>query len=224
MLLRRTLPLASILMLSSTLCFASGDDEHRQHGAHVHGIAQMNLAVEGKNVLLELASPSMNIVGFEHMPSTDEQRHAVHEAAEKLEDGGSLFEFSKEAGCTMVAAEIESPLLGDEHHEGHDDGDSHGKEHGHEDAHDEKHDKDDDHKDSHDKDHDHEAAEGHGDEEHSEFEARYQFTCSSPKKLKSLTVNLFNAFPGFEEIETQILTGSGQTGAELTAGNNRVDL
>jgi hypothetical protein len=37
-------------------------------------------------------------------------------------------------------------------------------------------------------------------------------------------VKLFTAFPGFEEIETQILTDSGQTGAELTAGNNRVDL
>ena len=233
MFLRRTIPLASLLMLSSTLCFASGHDGHRQHGAHVHGIAQMNMAVDGNNLLLELASPSMNIVGFEHMPSTDEQHHAVHEAAEKLEDGTSLFEFSKDAGCTMVAAEIESPLLEDEHHDEHGDEDSHDKEHKHEDAHGEKHDKDDDHhdahgkehdEDSHDKDHDHADADGHGGEEHSEFAARYQFTCSNPEKLKSLTVNLFTAFPGFEEIETQILTGSGQTGAELTAGNNRVDL
>ena len=206
MLLSRTLPLTSLLVLSSALCFASGDDEHRQHGAHVHGLAQMNLAVEGQNVLLELASPAMNIVGFEHMPSTDEQRHAVHEAAEMLEDGTSLFEFSKEAGCTLVAAEIESSLLADEHDDEHADEDSHGK------GHDEE---------SHDKDHDHSAA---GEEEHSEFEARYQFTCSSPQKLKSLTVNLFTAFPGFEEIETQILTDSGQSGAELTDGNNRVDL
>ena len=198
MFLRRTIPLISLLLLSSSLCFASGDDGHRQHGAHVHGTARMNLAVEGKNVLIELMSPAMNIVGFEHMPSTDEQHHAVHEAAETLEDGTSLFEFSKDAGCTMVAAEIESPLLGDEHHDGHDDEDSRGKEHAHEDA--------------------------HRDKEHSEFAARYQFTCSSPKKLKSLTVNLFTAFPGFEEIETQILTGSGQTGAELSTGSNRVDL
>jgi len=214
--LPRTIPGASILVLSTAFCFASGDDGHRQHGAHVHGIAQMNLAVEGQNVLLELTSPSINIVGFEHMPSTDEQHHAVHEAAEKLEDGSSLFEFSKDAGCTMVAAEIESVLLGDEHHDGHDDEDSHGKEPTHE--------KDDDHHDAHDKGHDHAAAEEHGDEEHSEFAARYQFTCSSPQKLKSLTVNLFTAFPGFEEVETQIITGSGQTGAELTAGNNRVEL
>lgn len=209
MFLRRTLPLTSLLVLSSALCFASGDGEHRQHGAHVHGIAQMNLAVEGSNVLLELASPAMNIVGFEYMPSSDEDRHAVHEAAEKLEDGGSLFEFSRAAGCTLVTAEIESPLLADEHHEEHPDKDSYGKDH------DEK---------SHDEEHDHSAAEAHGRGEHSEFEARYQFTCSSPEKLKSLTVNLFTAFPGFEEIQTQVLTNSRQTGAELTAKNNRVDL
>lgn len=221
--LRRTVSLASILFLSSTFCFASGDDEHRQHGAHVHGIAQMNLAVEGKNVLLELASPAMNIVGFEYMPSTDEQRHAVHEAAEKLEDGSSLFEFSKAAGCTLISAEIESPLLGHDHIDEHADEDAHGEKHDndedHHDAHTKGHDEE-----AHDKNHDHAAAEGHGDAEHSEFAARYQFTCNNPKKLKSLTVNLFTAFPGFEEIETQILTESGQTGAELNAGNNRVDL
>jgi hypothetical protein len=221
--LRRIALLASLLVFSSTICIASGEDGHRQHGAHVHGIAQMNLAVDGKSVYLELASPAMNIVGFEYMPSSDQDQHAVHEAAEKLEDGDSLFEFSKAAGCTMVIAEIKSPLLGHED----DAKDSHGKEH------DENHNKDDDRHDAHgkehdeqahDKEHDHSVADEHGGVEHSEFEARYQFNCNNPKKLKTLTVNLFTAFPGFEEIETQILSSSGQTATELTAKNNRVDL
>lgn len=227
--LRRTTSLASLLVLASSLCYASGDVEHRQQSAHVHGTARMNLAIDGEDVFLELASPAMNIVGFEYMPSSDEDRHTVHEAAEKLEDGGSLFEFSKAAGCTLVTAEIESPLLGHEHNAKHDDKDSHGKEHEHE----EKHDKDDDHHDAHGKDHDeqahdeehdHSATDEHKGVEHSEFEARYQFTCNSPMKLKSMKVNLFTAFPGFEEIETQILTSSGQTAPELNARNNRVDL
>lgn len=217
--LRRIISLASLLVLASSLCYASGEGEHRQHDAHVHGTAQMNLAIDGKNVFLELTSPAMNIVGFEYMPSSDEDRHAVHEAAEKLEDGGSLFEFPKAAGCTMITAEIDSPLLGHEHHEEHDAKDSHGKEH------EERHDKDDDHHDAHGKDHGEQAHdEEHDHSEHSEFKARYQFTCSSPKELKTITVNLFTAFSGFEKIETQIITSSGQTAPELTARNNRVDL
>jgi len=229
MFLSRTLPLTWLLVLSSTICFASGDGGHRQHDAHVHGTAQLNLAIDGKNVFLELASPAMNIVGFEYTPSSEDERHTVHEAAEKLEDGGSLFEFSKAAGCTLVSAEIESTLLGHEPHEVYDDKDSHGKEHDHG----EKHDKDNDQHDARGKEHDehahdgepdHSAVDNHGGAEHSEFEARYQFTCSSPMKLKSLTVNLFTAFPGFEKLETQILSSRGQTAPEMTARNNRVDL
>ncbi len=229
MLLRRTALLASLLVPLSAVCFASGGDEQRQHGVHVHGIAQLNLATDGKNVFLELASPAMNIVGFEYMPSSEEERNIVHQAVEKLEDGGSLFEFSKAAGCTLATAEIESPLLGHEHHEEDGDKDSHGKEHDHgegydkDGAHHDAHGKEyDEH--AHDEEHDHSAADEHGGAEHSEFEARYLFTCSSPKKLKTLTVNLFTVFPGFEKLETQVLTSSGQTAPELTARNNRVDL
>ncbi len=168
---------------------------HRQHGAHVHGTAQMNLAVDGKSVFLELDSPAMNIIGFEHQPSTAEQRGAVIEAAEKLEDGGSLFAFSKEAGCTLVSVTIDSALLA----HGLDEGAPDGK-------------------------HRHSAAAGHGAEDHSAFAASYQFICTRPKKLKALEVNLFTVFPGFERIDTQILTKSGQKGVKLSAGNNRVDL
>ncbi|MGI9537371.1 MAG: ZrgA family zinc uptake protein, partial [Desulfocapsaceae bacterium] len=63
-----------------------------------------------------------------------------------------------------------------------------------------------------------------GAQEHSEFEAFYQFTCASPKKLKVMEVHLFSVFPGFEQLDLQILTTSGQTGAKLSAGNNRVEL
>ena len=107
MLKRRIILLSSLLLLSATLCFASGDDEHRQHGSHVHGIGHMNLAVDGNDVYIELENPSANIVGFEHMPSSDNDRHAVHEAAEKLEDGKSLFIFSKYGYMQLVFWEFD---------------------------------------------------------------------------------------------------------------------
>lgn len=202
------LSLGLLVLMTTSDMSAADHADHRQHGAHVHGVAQMNLAVDGENVFLELASPAMNIVGFEHQPSTAAQRNAVLEAAARLEEGGSLFAFSKEAACTLVSASIDSALLdhGDDEYAR---GDSDEKHHDDE-ASDEKH--------------HHAAAESHGAEEHSEFEASYQFTCASPKKLKALEVYLFTVFPGFEQIDTQILTASGQTGAKISAGINRLDL
>ncbi|MGB1290473.1 MAG: ZrgA family zinc uptake protein, partial [Porticoccaceae bacterium] len=34
--------------------------------AHVHGLSQLTIAVEGETVELEFSSPAMNLVGFEH--------------------------------------------------------------------------------------------------------------------------------------------------------------
>ena len=199
-----------LLMLRATTDLSAADHtHHRQLGPHVHGVAQMNLVVEGEKVFIELESPAMNAVGFEHQPSTSAQRIAVRESAEKLEDGGSLFAFSENAGCTLVSATIDSALLehgeeeqaqGDSHEEHHDEETPEGK-------------------------HQHQAeAESHGTEKHSEFEVSYQFTCASPKKLRALEVNIFEVFPGFEQIDAQILTTSGQSGAKISARNNRVDL
>ena len=53
-------------------------------------------------------------------------------------------------------------------------------------------------------------------EVHSEFEARYRFTCAHPAALSWVEVGLFKAFPSLEEIDVQALSPRGQTGAELT--------
>lgn len=213
-----------VMVLMTTYEVSAADHTGpRQHSTHLHGIAQMNLGVDGANVFLELVSPAMNIVGFEHQPSTAEQRNAVLEAADKLEDGSSLFAFSKDAGCTLVSATIDSSLFAHERD----------KEHVHDDSHEEHHDEENDRKESHDKHHDegapdehhhHSASESHGTPGHSEFKASYQFTCASPKKLKVLEVTLFSVFPGLKQLNSQILTTSGQTGAKLSAGNYQVDL
>ena len=68
------------------------------------------------------------------------------------------------------------------------------------------------------------ASESHGAREHSEFEVSCQFACSSTKKLKVMEVHLVSVFPGFGQLESQILTTSGQTEAKVSAGNNRVEL
>jgi hypothetical protein len=184
------------------------DDDHRQHGAHVHGIAGLNLALEGQEVHVELDSPAANIVGFEHAPSSDADHAALDKAVAILKDGDQLFRFNSEAGCRMEKVDVVSALLDDEHH-------GHGDEHDHEkkDTHDH-----DDH--GHD-DHKHEEH-GHDGETHSDIDAVYHFECDQPGRLTQLTVELFEAFPGMEELNVQYVIESKQGAAELTPAKHVV--
>ena len=204
---------ASVLMAGALLFAYSSTgakaSETRQHGAHVHGIANLNVALDGNNLMIELDSPSANIVGFEHAPENEEQAHAVHEAMELLKNGEKLFGFTEQAGCTLHDAHVDTDMETDHHdeHESHD-------QHNEKDAHDEH----DDHAHA-EKDHDHEH-----DSTHSEFEVSYHFECAQPDKLKSIEVKLFNEFPGFERIDAQVLTGKGQSAAGLTAKSPEISL
>lgn len=179
------------------------DDEHRQQGAHVHGIAALNLALEGQEVHLELDSPAANIVGFEHTPSSEADHAALDKAIGTLKDGDRLFRFNADAGCRLEEAAVTTALL-DEEHKGHADEHDHEKHDGHD--HDE---------------HDHEAHEREG-ETHSDIEAAYHFECDRPGKLAQLTVELFAAFPGTEKLNVQYVTESKQGAVELTPADHVV--
>jgi hypothetical protein len=61
--------------------------EHRQHGAHVHGLAILNLALDGQQIRIELHSPAANIVGFEHAPASAVHHAALDQAVARLQDG-----------------------------------------------------------------------------------------------------------------------------------------
>jgi hypothetical protein len=178
------------------------DHEKRQHDAHVHGIAALNLALEGEEVHVELDSPAANIVGFEHAPSSEADHAALDKAVATLKDGDRLFRFNSEAGCRLEKAQVNSSLLEEEHGE-------HAGEH----ADDRGHDK-----------HDHEEHEKHEEEgeTHSDIEAVYHFECDQPGKLTQVTVELFEAFPGTGELKVQYVIENKQGAAELTPAKHVV--
>ena len=183
------------------------DHEKRQHDAHVHGIAGLNLALEGEEVHVELDSPAANIVGFEHAPSSEADHAALDKAVATLKNGDRLFKFNSEAGCRMEKAEITSALLDDEHDD-----------HGHETKEAHEHDEHKHEKHGHEE-HGHDKHEEHAGEVHSDIDAEYHFECEQPGKL---TVELFEAFSGMEEINVQYVIESKQGAAELTPANHVV--
>ena len=149
------------------------DHEHGSLGAHEHGVGRLNAALDGKTLELELESPAMNLVGFEHVATSDADKAKVAAVRAQLEKPLALFNLPTAAGCVVENQELESPLFGD------------------------KPDADDDH------DEDAKDEDGHEHHhDHSEIHAHYQFTCATSAALKSLDLaNIFTRFPATQKIQ-----------------------
>lgn len=93
---------------------------HHDHGAHRHGVAQLEVAVDGSTLSIHLESPLDNLLGFEHAPRTEAQRMAARNLLRTLRQGERLFTPSEAAACKLAEARVEAPALegraGEEEH------------------------------------------------------------------------------------------------------------
>lgn len=118
--------LSAVVIAAALPAFSAVADEtheYRQHGAHEHGVATLNLALEGNEIHVELESPAANIVGFEHAPATEAEQEALEQAIGVLKEGAGLLRFSGDAACRLADARVDTPLLekdGSDEHENHD--------------------------------------------------------------------------------------------------------
>ncbi|MBA2930928.1 DUF2796 domain-containing protein [Pseudomonas sp. CCUG 57209] len=167
------------------------DHEHGSLGAHEHGVGRLNAVLDGQTLELELDSPAMNLVGFEHVATTAADKAKVAAARKQLENPSALFNLPKAAGCVISSQELNSPLFGDKPEADHDDDD-----------------------------HDHDAKDGAHEHhhDHSEIHAHYQFTCATPTALSNLDLTqVFKTFPATQKIQVQLIGPSGQQGVDATA-------
>lgn len=58
---------------------------------HVHGLSELTIAMEGKSLEIQLTSPAMNLVGFEHKASSKKDNAAVENATSLLREYDSHF-------------------------------------------------------------------------------------------------------------------------------------
>lgn len=210
-----TASISTIVLAQTLLAQTLFAQTERDLDSHEHGAAAMNIAVDKGTVFIELDSPWNNLIGFEHAPETDEQRHTVEEALAQLNRPEELFAFEGTA-CEIADIDIDSTIASgdehdhdDEHKDGHDD---------HKDEHDDEHkDGHDDHKDEHDDKH-----EGEGDT-HSEVRAAFSFQCKDSSKLSAIDVKLLGIWSGFEDLDVQLLGPGGQALVELGQKESVVD-
>jgi Protein of unknown function (DUF2796) len=97
------------LILSILATTAARAEEFTQRAPHEHGKVTINAALDGNELVIELDSPAVNVVGFEHEPRTDEERAAVQSAATLLRNGRALFSMPREARCQFEKTELKAP-------------------------------------------------------------------------------------------------------------------
>lgn len=125
--------LGTCLIPSSGFAASHGDhghEEEKRHAeSHEHGAAELAIAVDGSQVVVEFKSPGMNLVGFEHEAAEPGEVAAVEGAVQQLRLGADLIEFEG-AGCALTEADVKAEGLladthDDEHDEHHEEGEVH---------------------------------------------------------------------------------------------------
>ena len=183
--------------------------QHTKHGTHLHGVAELTVAVEENAIAMMFTAPAASVVGFESEAASSEQLKAVEDARLVLRDPFRLVTFvGKE--CDLVQAVVDLTAISNsqkDEHEAHDEGhDDHDE--GHE-AHDEGHD-------------DHDSTDG--EESHSDIIAKYEFECSSDGQLKKLKFGPDELLFGLDKVNVMWVSESGQGAAEVTADQLVVEL
>ena len=193
----------ALLALAATSALA---EETRSANAHVHGIAEMRVALDGTTLEIAFEAPGADIVGFEYEATTDEDRAAIETAIETLTDPANVLTLPDAAACTLVAAEAELEGHGDHAHDDHHDDHDHDANHDHEhDAHD----------------HADHADEGGG---HSAFHAEYRFDCADPAALDRIALPYFAAFPNAGTVSAEYVTAIGAGAATATTDTPEIAL
>jgi hypothetical protein len=143
---------------------------------------------------MELEVPGADIVGFEHEPSTAEQRAALADAKARLANATLLFAPEPKAGCKLEQAKV-STEAGHEHEHDQDRGNKGGAS-------------------SHEKE----------EAKHSEFHGEYTFVCASPSRLTSMTFDYFKEFPNAQELDIAVVSPKGQSSFEVKRDKPSLDL
>jgi Protein of unknown function (DUF2796) len=188
----------SFALAAALICAAfpaSADEPRRQLGPHQHGHGRLNIAIDQNNVSIELEAPGADIAGFEHEPSTPEQKAALDKAKAQLNDGLSLFKVPEAAQCKLTDAKIASQAEPEHADEAHQAGEAEDK---------------------------HEAGEHH--HHHSEFHVEYTLDCKSPSQITSMTIDYFKAFAGAQALTVSVIAPKGQSSYEVTRDNPNLDL
>jgi hypothetical protein len=100
-----------LVAVAMTTGYTLADETHRQHTAHVHGHATATLAISGTTVQIDIDSPAMNLLGFEHEPASDQEHQFLEDAVSFLRKPERWIDLGRDAGCEIAHVDVDSRLL-----------------------------------------------------------------------------------------------------------------
>ena len=83
---------------------------------HAHGVAKLDVALEGRRLSMEFTAPLEDVLGFERKPANDKERAAFEAAATYLKSGQAIVA-GVNANCRVADAAVEMPERGKGHFE-----------------------------------------------------------------------------------------------------------
>jgi Protein of unknown function (DUF2796) len=97
---RNSLLLTLGILLLTFSFDVGGAAEKRRHEAHVHGVAEINIAVEGTKATVEFRAPAENVMGFEHEAKSESDRKKRDAALDQLRaKRDQMVLFDAKLGC-----------------------------------------------------------------------------------------------------------------------------
>jgi hypothetical protein len=200
-------------------------------GAHEHGVARLNVVVEGTTATIEFISPAMGVYGFEYEPSTDDDRRRQAEGLETLRTRfAEMLVFDPGLGCTVEPIHV--GMEGEAHDHAASDAHADDEEHVHDPAHHEgeeyagheaehAHEEEGEHAHEEEGEHAHEGEQAH--DGHAEVHGEFRVTCLQPLAGTRLTLNFGEVLPAVEQLDVQVI-GDRPVGGRYRATGTGVQL
>ncbi len=173
------------------------------HGPHEHGVARLDVAVDGATVEINLESPLANALPFEHAPQDATQRLSVQNMAARLRQAETIFVFPEAAQCRIKKVTLGSEALPPDLLRATAAQHSEQKQAQKQKA-------------PMTPATDMEQGERGEHAEHADLDAQFTFECANPEALSGMDVRLFSTWTALHVLHVQIVSPSGQHGAELT--------
>lgn len=194
--------LLNIICLSFFILGKSAHTKNKQQqdiilDTHVHGLSELMVVIEADILEIQLLSPTINLIGFEHKASTPKEVAMVNSVKALLSNAASLFSLSG-GDCSLINTEVDISSLSTT-----DDGHAHLPKHHQQQG--------------------NEHSEQHeSDENHTQVVANYRYRCE--ERLSAITVSAFKQFSGIDKIRAIWITDTQQGAVMLSAEDKVIGL
>jgi hypothetical protein len=152
---------------------------------HIHGSAELNIVLFNDQLSLELHTPAVNLLGFEHNKHNPEQQAIVKSTRDHLTNAKALF-FFEGGECKLIQPSPHFSALLKSNESTH-------------------------------------PTLEKDDNQHSDIEAHFSYTCAQPVSLKSITTKLLEVFPGITSLQVQWIIHNQQGAATLNHQRNTLN-